>query len=149
MCCVLNCFMLSSLSCFCAFCWSAIPISCYIFNDFIPVVLKNRTLLYVPLLCAMLLDLLATGIPQPVSRNLYVWGEEDPMQWNTPPPRGLQLTEPLHPSLQTPPNQSPTASYASLRSTHFCLSLLQIALNLVSIWGGIVMNWNAALNWEK
>jgi len=32
--CILNCFMLSSLPCFYAFCWSAIPISCYIFNIF-------------------------------------------------------------------------------------------------------------------
>ena len=32
--CVLNCFMLSSLPCFCAFCWSVIPTSCYIFNVF-------------------------------------------------------------------------------------------------------------------
>ena len=31
---VLNCFMLSSLPCFYAFCWSAIPTSCYIFNVF-------------------------------------------------------------------------------------------------------------------
>ena len=30
--CILNCFMLSSLPCFYAFCWSAIPTSCYIFN---------------------------------------------------------------------------------------------------------------------
>ena len=29
--CILNCFMLSSLPCFYAFCWSAIPTSCYIF----------------------------------------------------------------------------------------------------------------------
>jgi len=29
--CVLNCFMLSSLPCFYAICWSAIPTSCYIF----------------------------------------------------------------------------------------------------------------------
>ena len=29
--CVLNCFMLSSLPCFYTFCWSAIPISCYVF----------------------------------------------------------------------------------------------------------------------
>ena len=29
-----NCFMLSSLPCFYAFCWSAIPTSCYIFNVF-------------------------------------------------------------------------------------------------------------------
>ena len=32
--CVLNCFMLSSLPCFYAFCWSTIPTSCYIFNAF-------------------------------------------------------------------------------------------------------------------
>ena len=32
--CTRNCFMLSSLPCFYAFCWSAIPTSCYIFNDF-------------------------------------------------------------------------------------------------------------------
>ena len=32
--CILNCFMLSSLPCFYAFCWSAIPTSCYIFNVF-------------------------------------------------------------------------------------------------------------------
>jgi len=32
--CVLNCFMLSSLPCFYAFSWSAIPTSCYIFNVF-------------------------------------------------------------------------------------------------------------------
>ena len=32
--CVLNCFMLSSLPCFYAFCWSAIPTSSYIFNVF-------------------------------------------------------------------------------------------------------------------
>jgi len=32
--CVLNCFMLSSLPCFYAFCWSAIHTSCYIFNVF-------------------------------------------------------------------------------------------------------------------
>ena len=30
----LNCFMLSSLPCFYAFCWSAIPTTCYIFNVF-------------------------------------------------------------------------------------------------------------------
>jgi len=30
--CILNCFMLSSLPCFYAFCWCAIPTSCYIFN---------------------------------------------------------------------------------------------------------------------
>ena len=33
--CVLNCFMLSSLPCLYAFCWPAIPASCYIFNFFI------------------------------------------------------------------------------------------------------------------
>ena len=33
--CILNCFMLSSLPCFYAFHWSAIPTSCYIFNVFI------------------------------------------------------------------------------------------------------------------
>ena len=33
--CKLNCFMLSSLPCFYAFCWSAIPTTCYIFNVFI------------------------------------------------------------------------------------------------------------------
>ena len=32
--CVLNCLMLSSLPCFYALCWSAIPASCYIFNVF-------------------------------------------------------------------------------------------------------------------
>jgi len=32
--CILNCFKLSSLPCFYAFCWSAIPTSCYIFNVF-------------------------------------------------------------------------------------------------------------------
>jgi len=32
--CVLDCFMLSSLLCLYAFCWSAIPTSCYIFNVF-------------------------------------------------------------------------------------------------------------------
>ena len=32
--CVLNCFMLSSVPCFYAFCWSAIPTSCYIFDIF-------------------------------------------------------------------------------------------------------------------
>ena len=32
--CILNCFMPSSLPCFYAFCWSAIPTSCYIFNVF-------------------------------------------------------------------------------------------------------------------
>ena len=32
--CVLNCFMLSSLPCFYAFCWSSISTSCYIFNVF-------------------------------------------------------------------------------------------------------------------
>ena len=32
--CVLSCFMLSSLPCFPAFCWSVIPTSCYIFNVF-------------------------------------------------------------------------------------------------------------------
>ena len=32
--CALNCFMLSSLPCFYAFCWSAIPTSCYSFNVF-------------------------------------------------------------------------------------------------------------------
>ena len=32
--CILNCFMLPSLPCFYAFCWSAIPTSCYIFNVF-------------------------------------------------------------------------------------------------------------------
>jgi len=32
--CILNCFMLSSLPCFYAVCWSAIPTSCYIFNVF-------------------------------------------------------------------------------------------------------------------
>ena len=32
--CILNCFMLSSLPCFYAFCWSAIPTSCHIFNVF-------------------------------------------------------------------------------------------------------------------
>jgi len=32
--CILNCFMLSSLPCFYALCWSAIPSSHYIFNDF-------------------------------------------------------------------------------------------------------------------
>ena len=32
--CVLNCFILSSLPCFYAFCWCAIPTSCYIFNVF-------------------------------------------------------------------------------------------------------------------
>ena len=32
--CVLNCFMLSSLPYFYAFCWSVIPTSCYIFNVF-------------------------------------------------------------------------------------------------------------------
>ena len=31
-CCILNCFMLSSLPCFHAFCWSAILTSCYLFN---------------------------------------------------------------------------------------------------------------------
>ena len=30
--CIPNCFVLSSLPCFYAFCWSAIPTSCYIFN---------------------------------------------------------------------------------------------------------------------
>jgi len=30
--CIPNCFMLSSLPCFHAFCWSAIPTSCYVFN---------------------------------------------------------------------------------------------------------------------
>ena len=33
-CCILNCFMLSPLPCFYAFCCSAIPTSCYIFNVF-------------------------------------------------------------------------------------------------------------------
>jgi len=33
--CVLNSFVLSSLPCFCAVCWSAIPTSCYILNHFI------------------------------------------------------------------------------------------------------------------
>ena len=32
--CILNCYMLSSLPCFYAFCCSAIPTSCYIFNVF-------------------------------------------------------------------------------------------------------------------
>jgi len=32
--CILNCFMLSSLPCFYAFCWSATPTSCYIFYVF-------------------------------------------------------------------------------------------------------------------
>ena len=32
---ILNCFMLSSLPCFYAFCWSAIPTSGYIFNVFL------------------------------------------------------------------------------------------------------------------
>jgi len=32
--CMLNCYMLSSLPCFYAFCWSAIPTSCYTFNVF-------------------------------------------------------------------------------------------------------------------
>ena len=32
--CIVNCFMLSSLPCFYALCWSAIPTSCYIFNIF-------------------------------------------------------------------------------------------------------------------
>jgi len=31
----LNCFMLSSLPCFYAICWSAIPTSCYIFWNFL------------------------------------------------------------------------------------------------------------------
>jgi len=35
--CILNCFMLSSLPCFYAFCWSAIPTSCDIFDVFIVV----------------------------------------------------------------------------------------------------------------
>ena len=34
LCTELNCLMLSSLPCFYAFCWSAIPTSCYIFNVF-------------------------------------------------------------------------------------------------------------------
>jgi len=34
-CCILNSFMLLSLPCFYAFCWSAIPTTCYSFNDFI------------------------------------------------------------------------------------------------------------------
>ena len=32
--CILNCFTLQSLPCFPSFCWSAIPMSCYIFKLF-------------------------------------------------------------------------------------------------------------------
>jgi len=32
--CILNCFMWSYLPCFCTFCSSAIPTSCYILNVF-------------------------------------------------------------------------------------------------------------------
>ena len=38
--CILNCFMLSSLPCFLAFCWSAITTSCYIFNVFFFLILS-------------------------------------------------------------------------------------------------------------
>ena len=41
--CVLNCFMLSSLPCFYAFCWSAIPTSCYIFNVFYSCIMNEHT----------------------------------------------------------------------------------------------------------
>ena len=37
--------MLSSQSCFCAFCWSAIPTSCYIFNVFYSCILRVPTAL--------------------------------------------------------------------------------------------------------
>ena len=47
--------MLSSLSCFCAFCWSAIPTPCYIFNGFYscsPAILHNNYISLLSDLCA-------------------------------------------------------------------------------------------------
>ena len=40
--CILNCFTLSSLPCFCAFCWSAIPTPCNGFYSCSPAILHNN-----------------------------------------------------------------------------------------------------------